>query len=78
MCAPAYDSTDGQREALTGLTSEKSTTPGRMWMRTWCPDDRREEAFLPCCTISTMEFEFAGEKKIQNQTPPFFASELEL
>ena len=47
-------------------------------MRTWCPDDRREEAFLPCCTISTMEFEFAGEKKIQNQTPPFFASELEL
>jgi hypothetical protein len=35
---PAYDSTDGQREALTGLTRENFTKPGRMWMRIWCPD----------------------------------------
>ena len=79
MCASAYDSTDDQWEALTGLASEKSTTPGRMWMCTWCPDDRREEAFPAVCTSQLWNLSLREKKKYSKSTPPFFfASELEL
>jgi hypothetical protein len=51
---------------LTGLTSEKITTPGRMWMHTWY-----DLAFWIGSVVQLKNLNLR-EKKLLNQKPPPF------